>query len=100
MVEVFKTNVCDRHHAEMLLHHIHAMFVHWQANFDLEDCDRILRVKPSSGTVQPKFLIELLRDFGFTAERLEDECPAGRSHDQPLPSWSRWYPLHANQNVK
>lgn len=45
MIEVFKTNVQDKHQAEMLLEKIHATFYPCSANFDLEDCDNILRVK-------------------------------------------------------
>lgn len=73
MVEVFKTNVHEPHHAEMLIAQIHRIFRDYTANFDLEDCDKILRVKSRSGFVQPESLIELMKDFGFTAEILSDE---------------------------
>ena len=49
MVEVFKTNVKDPHHAAMLIDCIHKSFDGYNANFDLEDCDKILRVKSASG---------------------------------------------------
>jgi hypothetical protein len=72
MVEVFRTNVQDGDHARMLVHHIHESFGHYQVNFDLDDCDRILRVKCNDGSVEPENVIELLRDFGFNAEVLPD----------------------------
>lgn len=74
MVEVFKTNVTERSHANMLIALIHQIFTHCRANFDLEDCDRILRVKCSTGIIQPLCFIELLKDFGFNAELLPDTC--------------------------
>lgn len=73
MIEVFKTNVKNPDHANMLLGHIHQTFQNYRANFDLEDCDKILRVACSSGFIQPTCLINLLRDFGFYAEVLPDD---------------------------
>ncbi|HYE55021.1 MAG TPA: hypothetical protein VD996_09270 [Chitinophagaceae bacterium] len=75
MIEVFKTNVTQREHATMLLEHIHKTFAHYKANFDLDDCDHILRVKSHSGNVQPAGLIMLLSSFGFEAAVLPDDCP-------------------------
>lgn len=72
MVEVFRTNVQDADHARMLVHHIQVSFGHYEVNFDLEDCDKILRVKCNGGGIDPENVIELLNDFGFTAEVLTD----------------------------
>ena len=74
MVEVFKTNVTTRDHANMLICHIRATFGNYKATFDLEDCDKILRVE-SSGPIHCSQLINFLREFGFTAEVLPDEIP-------------------------
>ncbi|GAC1396966.1 MAG: hypothetical protein NVSMB63_17400 [Sediminibacterium sp.] len=74
MVEVFKTNVTDRNHAGMLLDHIHATFSDYIANFDLEDCDKILHVQSATGYIQPSCLIALLKRFGFSVEVLPDDC--------------------------
>lgn len=75
MIEVFKTNVHNRQDAGMLIEQIHRSFIHYQANFDLDDCDRILRVKCLSGVIQPASLIDFLKDRGFNAEVLPDEIP-------------------------
>jgi hypothetical protein len=75
MVEVFKTNVQHPEHANMLIHHLHESFGHYRVNFDLDDCDKILRVQSKAGNVEPDFVIELLRDFGFSAEVLSDDAP-------------------------
>ena len=48
MVEIFKTNVDDHSQAQQIIallkHHFPAFFI----NFDLHDCDKILRVKGES----------------------------------------------------
>lgn len=75
-VEVFKTNVNQQCHADLLVDLIHRSFSHYKANFDLQDCDRILRVASSAGFVQPSPLISLVKSFGFHAEILVDEPQA------------------------
>ena len=75
MVEVFKTDVHDPGQAQMLTHEIHHQFADYRANFDLDDCDKILRVQSATGLVRSTLLIGLLNDFGFRAELLSDETP-------------------------
>ena len=70
MIEVFKTNVKDHILANILTDQIHKTFVDYKANFDLQDCDKILRVKCTTGLIQCDCLINLLKDFGFHAEVL------------------------------
>ena len=72
MIEVFKTNVKEDCHANLLVDQIHKIFEGHKANFDLEDCDKILRVKYPEGLIEPALLIQLLNDFGFYAEVLSD----------------------------
>ena len=76
MVEVFKTNVRKLYDAKKLLRLIHKKFKDYKANFDLKDCDKILRVQSASGFVQPDFLVNLMREYGFEAEVLPDEVNA------------------------
>lgn len=58
MVEVFKTNITCADKAKYLVEQIHSQFAAYTANFDLQDCDNILRVvygtadKPSAGFIQ------------------------------------------------
>jgi hypothetical protein len=75
MVEVFKTNITDRGQAAMLVDRIHKAFIGYKANFDLEDCDNILRVELENGRVATSSLLCFLNDFGCTAEVLPDELP-------------------------
>ena len=79
MIEVFKTEVNEAYHAELLLNQIHQTFIDYKANFDLDDCDKILRVKSTTGQILVGGLINLLNDFGFCAEVLPDDCPS-KSH--------------------
>ena len=73
MVEVFKTSVQYRSQANILVEQIHKTFPTYIANFDLEDCDKILRVECLTGMIQSHLLMTLLEDFGYTAEFLPDD---------------------------
>ncbi len=72
MIEVFKTNVENQSDADRLLREIHSCFIGHQANFDLDDCDKILRVKCKQEIVEASSFIHLLHRFGFYAEVLSD----------------------------
>jgi hypothetical protein len=69
MIEVFKTNVETSGDASnivsMLLHH----FPGSRINFDLQDCDRILRVEGNSFSSDKIML--LLKENGFYCSILE-----------------------------
>ncbi|MDN5285564.1 MAG: hypothetical protein JWR38_1838 [Mucilaginibacter sp.] len=71
-VEVFKTNVGTRRYANKLLNQIHTAFTWYNANFDLDDCDKILRIQCNQGVIKPKVLILFLKDLGCHAELLPD----------------------------
>jgi hypothetical protein len=80
MVEVFKTNVNDEGAANSLLDKIHNTFGDHKANFDLQDCDKILRVRCLSGPVQSPYIMNILKNAGWYAEILpDDEPPPGSS---------------------
>lgn len=76
MVEVFKTNVQDPDQANALMEKIHHVFQHYSINFDLEDCDKILRVKSTSGPIETSVLVHFLKIAGCNAEVLPDVMPA------------------------
>ena len=75
-VEVFKTNVNDRGQADWLVRQIEKAFENCAANFDLEDCDRVLRVQTSDPRLDVCTLIAMLRDLGFQAQVLPDDIPS------------------------
>jgi hypothetical protein len=70
MVEVFRTDVKDLRQAEMLLQQIHQTFDQFHANFDLDDCDNILRVESPSKEIPTSLLINILNAAGYKAEIL------------------------------
>ena len=74
MIEVFKTDVKDPEDADKLLLEIDSCFTGCMANFDLTDCDRILRIKHPTAIDQGA-LIQLLDRFGYRAEVLSDDLP-------------------------
>jgi hypothetical protein len=73
MIEVFKTNVKDKSQSQVLIDLIHRAFPTYKANFDLDDCDRILRICGLSNPLQAFQVINLLKDFGVQAEVLPDD---------------------------
>ena len=73
MIEVFKTNVEDPNEAVWLIGQITKIFSDYLINFDLEDCDRILRVKCEKGAIDSEAIIVLLNTSGYAAEVLEDK---------------------------
>jgi hypothetical protein len=81
MIEVFKTNISDRDHADAVVERIHELFPEYHANFDLEDCDRILRVSSIHAVVHASALQDLLLRFGYTCEVLADASPVSELAD-------------------
>ena len=75
MVEVFKTDVSDGRYARIIIEEIKTIFPCYEVNFDLQDCDKILRVKNISGDVNSDFLINFVNKLGFHAEVLPDNFP-------------------------
>jgi peptide subunit release factor 1 (eRF1) len=73
MVEVFKTDVANCDDAKRLIDQLYENFNQYVANFDLEDCDLILRIECSNGSVNAESIIEFLKEKGFKAEVLPDD---------------------------
>ena len=70
MVEVFKTNVLHRERAEQLASILQSRFTFCKINFDLDDCDKILRVEGTQICVET--IIEILNTRGLQCEVLTD----------------------------
>ncbi|MES2447537.1 MAG: hypothetical protein V4546_10170 [Bacteroidota bacterium] len=73
MVEVFKTNVSNAEDAKEIINIIEKNFNFCQVNFDLDDCDRILRVKSITGDIAADQIIYLLKQKGFKSTVLLDD---------------------------
>jgi len=69
MVEVFKTNVQQTKQAEELIFVLRQKFPESKINFDLDDCDKVLRIEGKdfvSGNV-----MQVLKKRGFLCNLLE-----------------------------
>lgn len=69
MVEVFKTNVQKKTQSKMLLGILYEAFPSFKINFDLSDCDRVLRVEGDNMEVLR--IMILVREHGFKCEVLD-----------------------------
>jgi hypothetical protein len=72
MVEVFKTTVSDSFYAKLLIRRINARYPAHRVNFDLSDCDRILRIEAQE-VINTDDIIGIIRRFGYHASVLPDE---------------------------
>ncbi|SDD41041.1 hypothetical protein SAMN05216464_101659 [Mucilaginibacter pineti] len=63
MVEIFKTNVENGEQADIILASLYSQIHFIEINFDLEDCDRILRIKGDEFCCIN--IIQILKDNGF-----------------------------------
>ncbi len=81
MVEVYRTNVENQKEADFLQRQLTLAFPHYLINFDLEDCDKILRVECRVGCIAVLRVIELLKDYGCIARVLEDTPPVKDTKD-------------------
>lgn len=68
MVEVFKTDVQKQNQANILLTLLCRDYPAFRINFDLDDCDKILRIEGEN--VMPGEIIELLNSNGHECEIL------------------------------
>ena len=59
MVEIFKTNVNNKKQAAKVLKTLNTNLPAYFFNFDLDDCDRILRVKSSGPPIETIRIIKL-----------------------------------------
>jgi hypothetical protein len=69
MVEVYRTNVRHKRAAKRLLSVLSAQFPMFSINFDLEDCDKILRVEGEN--IQPDDIAKLVAENGYQCNLLD-----------------------------
>ena len=69
MVEVFKTNVQKKTQSKMLLCILSEAFPSLKINFDLSDCDKVLRVEGDN--MDALRIMILVKEYGFNCEVLD-----------------------------
>lgn len=69
MVEVFKTDVQLQEQAATLEEKLSSQFPQIKINFDLEDCDKVLRVEGNS--IVSNKIIETLNTSGYFCQVME-----------------------------
>jgi len=68
MIEVFKTNVQEAEQSNIIVGKLLEHFPNSVINFDLEDCDKILRIHATS--ISNNKIIDLMNSFGYQCEEL------------------------------
>jgi hypothetical protein len=69
VIEVFKTDVLEVKESNYIVRTLLSFFPHYKINFDLDDCDKILRVDAPVICIEK--IIQLLQSFGYQCEILE-----------------------------
>jgi hypothetical protein len=69
MVEVFKTNVQKKAQSKMLLCLLCDVFPSFKINFDLSDCDKVLRVEGDN--IDASRIMVQVKEHGFMCEVLD-----------------------------
>ncbi len=70
MVRVYKTNVNKHSRAKSILNAIRATQPGSDPSFDLEDCDKVLRIECTSEKIKEQEIREILSNYGHSLEIL------------------------------
>jgi hypothetical protein len=71
-VEAYRTTVTSPGAASGLLRQLRSFFPGWCISFDLDDCDRVLRVETPGDPIDNNLIAGLLRQSGYACEPLPD----------------------------
>lgn len=69
MVEVFKTDVQEVAESDVLVQELLVHFPSTRITFDIDDCDRVLRLQGSS--ISPSRVVEILAARGYLCDLLD-----------------------------
>jgi hypothetical protein len=72
IVQVFKTDVQDQLVARHILIFLRQTLSHCRINFDLDDCDKILRIESQQESVAETRIQLLIASYGHHCEPLQD----------------------------
>lgn len=70
MVKVYKTNVDKRSKAKAILDTIRKTLPGSDPSFDLEDCDKVLRVEYPGSDIDEHNIRQILQGYGYDMEKL------------------------------
>lgn len=70
MIEIFKTNVHFQQDAQKIVSLLELDLTNTKINFDLEDCDRILRIEGAS-KAKTKYIIAFMLQLGYHCQVLD-----------------------------
>lgn len=71
-VEVFKTSVQEVSEADWIITLIQSRYPIYRITFDLQDCDKVLRVENQYGAVERDVIHQLVNKMGYQCEVLQD----------------------------
>lgn len=71
VVQVFKTDVPDRETAKKIAFLLQRDFAQCRINFDLDDCDKILRIESRQTSVDEMEILLLVGGCGYHCEPLQ-----------------------------
>ena len=72
MVEIFKTNVVSKRLANRVLNYLHANMPAYSFNFDLDDCDRILRAQYLANKFEAAKIIKIAEEHAIEISLFEE----------------------------
>ncbi|WP_414458253.1 hypothetical protein [Flavobacterium sp. NG2] len=75
MIEIYKTNIIKIDQAKKVYNQLKKSFPSYKIDFDLEDCDRILRIDTIDKELNQDAILKIVTDCGFYIEVLADEIP-------------------------
>lgn len=70
MIEVFRTNIQDKEAADCILLKLQHQFPDAEVNFDLEDCDKVLRINSPKSMINIKKITDIVKGLGYTIDIL------------------------------
>jgi len=71
IVQIFKTNVQDHATATQIVRFLQSHFFDSRINFDLDDCDNILRIESRDTTITDTEIQNLITKCGHLCEPLQ-----------------------------
>lgn len=69
-IKVYKSDIDDRRKAQLIQRVIQKHFESYEVSFDLENCDKVLRVESMNGPIDDSALEDIFRRNGHRIEPL------------------------------